>query len=324
MVSSRQTLRNRLKLRQLALLPALDETGSLHKAADRLGMSQPAATRLLQDLEELIGAELFERTSKGMVTTSMGRLFVQHAITILAGVDQIHEDAQALRNGHAGTLHLGLFSGAPPLLAARAIASIKATTPQVEVRLVAADNEKLLADLHDGSLGMVIGRAPPASAAGSLNFEPLYTDYFAVACSTANALAPQGPCQLSQLMDFPWILPLPGTPFRQSLDIQFLGQCGRLPRNLTECGSLPAMQALLATGDYVAVMPRALAQPLASAGQIRILIDRLANIAGPVGVITRSNEARSSVTHRLVQALHAAWQELQASDHETGSATSKH
>lgn len=324
MVSSRQTLRNRLKLRQLALLPALDETGSLHKAADRLGMSQPAATRLLQDLEELVGAELFERTSKGMVTTSMGRMFVHHAIAILAGIDQVHDEAQALRAGHAGTLHVGLFSGAPPMLAARAIAAIKATTPLVQVRLVAADNEKLLSDLQDGSLGLVIGRTPPASAAASLNFEPLYTDYFAVACSAANTRAPQGPCQVPQLMDFPWILPLPGTPFRQSLDLQFLGQCGRLPQDLTECGSVAALQALLATGDYVAVMPRALALPLAHTGQVRILIDRLANIAGPVGIITRGNEARSSVMSRMVQALHAAWQALQESDHETASAPPKH
>ena len=117
----------------------------------------------------------------------------------------------------------------------------------------------------------------------------------------------------------PWILPLPGTPLRNSLDIQFLGQCGRLPRNLTECGSIAAVQALLATGDYLAVMPRALAQPLARAGQIRILIDRLANIAGPVGIITRSNEARSTVISRMVQALHAAWHELHARDQDTGA-----
>lgn len=324
MVSSRQTLRNRLKLRQLALLPVLDETGSLHKAADRLGMSQPAATRLLQDLEELIGTELFERTNRGMVATSMGRLFIQHAIAILAGIDQVHDEAQSLRSGHAGTLHVGLFSGAPPMLAAQALTAIKAATPQVEVRLVAADNEKLLADLQEGSLGLVIGRAPPASAAGSLNFELLYTDYFSVACSASHPGAPQAPCPLPELMPFPWIFPLPGTPFRHSLDIHFLGQCGRLPANLTECGSISAVEALLATGDYIAVMPRALAQPLAQAGQIRILIDRLANIAGPVGVITRSNEARSSVVNRMVQALHQAWQALQASDHETGSAAPKH
>jgi DNA-binding transcriptional LysR family regulator len=319
MVSSRQTLRNRLKLRQLALLPALDETGSLHKAADRMGMSQPSATRLLQDLEELIGAELFERTSKGMVTTPMGRLFVHHAITILAGIDQIHDEAQALRSGHAGTLHLGLFTGAPPLLAAQAIAAIKQTTPEIDVRLVAADNDKLLSDLQDGSLGMVIGRAPAAMASGTLNFELLYTDYFAVTCSIANTRVPPDACELPELMTMPWILPLPGTPLRNSLDIQFLGQCGRLPRNLTECGSIAAVQALLATGDYLAVMPRALAQPLARAGQIRILIDRLANIAGPVGIITRSNEARSTVISRMVQALHAAWHELHARDQDTGA-----
>ena len=324
MVSTRQTLRNRLKLRQLALLPALDETGSLHKAADRLGMSQPAATRLLQDLEELIGVALFERTSKGMLPTRMGRVLVRRAITILAGVDQIHEETQALRSGHVDTLHLGLFTGAPPLLAAQAIAAIKQTTPEVEVRLVTADNVQLLSDLQDGSLDMVIGRAPPASTSANLSFERLYTDYFTVTCSIANTRVSADACGLQQLVSLPWIFPLPGTPLRNSLDIQFMGQCGRLPTNLTECGSIAAMQALLATGDYLAVMPRALAQPLARAGQIRILMDRLANIAGPVGIITRSHEARSTVMNRMVQALHAAWQEQQTRELEADENGSKH
>lgn len=322
MVTTRQSLRNRLKFRQLALLPALDETGSLHKAAERLGMSQSAATRLLQDLEDLIGAELFDRTNKGMVPNRMGRMLVQRAITILAGVDQMHEEVQALRSGHTGTMSLGVFTGAPALLAAQAITAIKLTTPEVEVRLVCADNVQLLSDLQDGSLDMVIGRAPPASASANVSFELLYTDYFAVTCSISNTRVPADACRLPQLVSMPWIVPLPGTPLRNSLDIQFLGQCGRLPPNLTECGSIAAMQALLTTGDYLAVMPRALAQPLARGGQIRILIDRLANIAGPVGIITRSHEARSTVMDRMVQALHTAWQDLQASAQETSLGSS--
>ena len=325
MVSSRQILRNRLKLRQLALLPALDETGSLHKAADRLGMSQPAATRLLQDLEELMQAELFERTPKGMQATPIGRLMIRQAVAVLAGIDQIHDEALALRSGNRGHLRLGIFPAAPPALAAQAISALKQESPQIEVQLHVADNDRLLADLQDGTLALVIGRAPPVHLAGTLDFELLYTDHFSVACGASHTRIPQLVEGLADLLGFPWVLPLPGTAFRNSLDLQFLAQCGGLPRNITECGAITGIQALLATGESVAVMPRALARPLSEVGQLRILIDRLPHIAGPVGVMTRSGESRSAPQTRLIEALHNACRTLRVlADDEPASLGSKH
>jgi molybdenum-dependent DNA-binding transcriptional regulator ModE len=98
---NRHTLRNRLKLRQMHLLATLADAPSLHKAAARLGMSQPAATRLLQELEETMGGPLFERTGRGLAPTDMGRLLMRHAQLLVAGIDQVYEEALALRTGDA-------------------------------------------------------------------------------------------------------------------------------------------------------------------------------------------------------------------------------
>lgn len=324
MVSSRQTLRNRLKLRQLTLLVALDETGSLHKAADRLGMSQPAATRHLQDLEALMGAALFERTRKGMQATPMGQLLIRHAAMVLAGIDHVHEEAQALQSGNTGSLRIGLHAGAPSALVAQAMAALKQATPQLDIQLVEGDHDQLLSDLQEGRLGMVIGRAPPVHAPG-LAFEVLFTDHFCVICDAQNTRLPREPEGLTDLLAFAWVLPFAGTAFRKSLDIQFLGQCGRLPANLIETVSVTTIQALLPLGDHVAVMPRAVARPLLQAGQARVLIDRLAGISGPVGIITRMGEARNSAVVRLVQALHEASQALLVqTDHKSASPQPKH
>jgi DNA-binding transcriptional LysR family regulator len=324
MVSSRQTLRNRLKLRQLNLLVALDETGSLHKAADRLGMSQPAATRHLQDLEGLMGASLFERTRKGMQATPMGQLLIRHAAMELAGIDHVHEEAQALQSGNTGCLRIGLHAGAPSALVAQAITSLKQATPHLGIQLVEGDHDQLLSELQEGRMGMVIGRAPPVNAPG-LAFEALFTDHFCIVCGAQNTSLPREPEGLADLLPFSWVLPFAGTAFRKSLDLQFLGQCGRLPSDLIETVSVTTVQALLTRGDHVAVMPHAVARPLLQAGHARVLIHRLAGITGPVGITTRSGEARNSALARLVQALHDASRDLMAqTDHKSGSPQSKH
>jgi DNA-binding transcriptional LysR family regulator len=67
----------RLKSRQLALVVALDDTRSLRQAAERIHISQPAATRLLQELESQLGVELFQRSRRGMQPTMAGEVMVR-------------------------------------------------------------------------------------------------------------------------------------------------------------------------------------------------------------------------------------------------------
>ncbi|HSV81843.1 MAG TPA: LysR substrate-binding domain-containing protein [Ramlibacter sp.] len=319
MQSSSAALRNKLKLRQLALLAELEQAGTLHKAADRLGMSQPAATRLIHELEELMGASLFERTSRGMAPTDMGRLLIRHAAMVLAGIDHVYQEAVALRSGNAGILRAGLFPGVPPRLVAAAITQVKRESPRMDVQLVEGANDRLLAALREGDLNIVVGRAPAGEDSQAFAFELLFTEYFSVVCA-ANG-EPPATADLAALVDHPWVLPSPGSALRSSLDVQFLSRCGRLPPNLIEASVSPTVVALLNAGNYLAVMPSLQARDYAAGRQLRIVIPRLAHLAGPIGTITRAGEAQSSQALRLVEALRAASEPLNhaAGDPETGS-----
>lgn len=325
MAASSASLRNRLKLRQLALLAELDAAGSLHKAADRLGMSQPAATRLVQELEQLIGASLFERTSRGMTPTDMGRLLMRHASMVLVGVDHIGQEAAALRSGNAGTLRVGMFPGVPPKLVAAAVIGLKRETPRMEIRLIQSDNETLLDDLRDGRLDVVVGRGPASSAKKELDFELLYDEHFCVVTSQAIAESTES-CRFEHLIDHAWVLPLPNTALRSNLELLFLSQCGRLPVDFVEAVSSPVVVALITKGNRVATMPSWIAREHESSGRMRILIARLADITGPIGLITRSGEALSSQANRMAEALRASRQHVDGSptDSKTGSRPPNH
>src|SRR5882724_3421997 len=80
-------LRSRLKMRQVRLLVALDEHRNMHRAAASLSVTQPAATRLLGDLEKLLGLRLFERSARGVTPNAYGESMVRHARMILSALD---------------------------------------------------------------------------------------------------------------------------------------------------------------------------------------------------------------------------------------------
>src|SRR5450631_3885935 len=86
----------RLKSRQMLLLIALQEMRSLRKAAASLNMTQPTATKLLQDLEHAIGLPLFDRGRRGVQPTNYGEVMIRHARLVLADLDRTRLELEAL------------------------------------------------------------------------------------------------------------------------------------------------------------------------------------------------------------------------------------
>ena len=95
-------IRARLKTRQLLLLVALAEEGNIHRAAQVLSMTQPAASKLLKDLEDVLEVSLFDRLPRGMRPTWYGETMIRHARMALANLNQAHDEIGALKRGHYG------------------------------------------------------------------------------------------------------------------------------------------------------------------------------------------------------------------------------
>src|ERR671930_406610 len=97
-----------MKMHQLQAVVAVAEQGSLRAAARSLDMAQPTLTRSLSELERELGAPLFERRSRGMVATALGRTFVGRAVAILNDVRRAREEFEQLRGSTGGSLTIGL------------------------------------------------------------------------------------------------------------------------------------------------------------------------------------------------------------------------
>ena len=102
----------RLQLRHFRLIHAIAELGQLSHAADRLAITQPAASRVLAEIERLVGQRVFERHPKGMKPTAIGEVMARHAGVLLSGLEQAAGEMEAFRRGRSGTVRVGAVTGA--------------------------------------------------------------------------------------------------------------------------------------------------------------------------------------------------------------------
>jgi DNA-binding transcriptional LysR family regulator len=138
-------LHSRLKLRHLQLLVALDKQQKLQLAADSSGMSQPAASKLLSDLEEGMGQALFDRMGRSLEVNSFGAILTRRAHAILAELEGARDEINALHEGHLGRVAIGSIDAPAILLVAAAVTRAQALYPRLEIEVQTESSNVLLA-----------------------------------------------------------------------------------------------------------------------------------------------------------------------------------
>src|SRR5262245_59831781 len=95
-------LRSRLKIRHVQIVLAIADMGNLLRAAQLLNISQPAMSKALAEVEEVVGVRLFDRTPFGTKPTLSGEALIQYGRNVLADMDRMHDALCAIRQGDAG------------------------------------------------------------------------------------------------------------------------------------------------------------------------------------------------------------------------------
>lgn len=278
------------KLRQLALLSAIAETGTLRAAADRISVSQPGATRLLHEIESMLGVKLFERVKGRMVITAAGETMTAHANSLQNGMLHAYTETIEAAKGNAGHVRLGIFSSLDPELLSSGLLSVRAKMPNVRMSVVEAPQDLLTTALRRFEVDAAVGRLISMAGADDLRYEVLYKESFCVVCGNANPLARRNRhVDVEQLLDAQWVLAPLDSALGQQIDAWFMTKYGKTPRGNIVTRSLLAHLALLSSSEDVGVLPSGLARFLERTGQLRILAPGVANVEGVVTFITRTS-----------------------------------
>ena len=315
---------SRLKMRQIALLAHLNEERCVIRAAEAVGMTQPAASKLLREIEADLQVQLFERHARGVVPTSSGEILARHARTILAEMQLAQQELATLKSGLSGQASLGTVTTPVADLVPAAIASLKRRHPGLLVSIELDHSRPLLEKLVQGELDVLVARLLDAESADNLQFEPLRDERHAVLVGGQHPLARKTGVRLEDLASCPWILPPPGSVLRERLVGLFLQKGMQLPANIVQTQSLQVITHLLRNTDAVAVLQHEAVGPLCECGFLAVLIEDLGLEIGCFGIITRRGHKLSAGGRALLDALRDAARKLYVRNAEVSPAGPTH
>lgn len=315
MAASDPVTSGRLRLRQLLLLTALGETGNLRQAAARIGIAQPAATRLLSDLETGIGARLFDRSPRGMAVNSYGEAMIRHARRALNELARAHEEVSALAGGHAGRLRLGAVTSVAPVLLPRAAARLRQEQPGLHLSFLEGGHDLLVEALNRGEIDALVARAIPSDAAMAVRYELLFRERHVMVCGPRHPLAALGRLSLAQVVDEAWILPPATFPFRREFELTMIAATGRRPVDVIDSVSILSNQTMLRESRLLGIMPVSVARPLAEQKVIAMPALEAELPTGTVALLTGGAAPELPLVARFAVALRAIAREIERDNH---------
>ena len=296
----------RLKLRQLRLLVAVSNHGSIQNAAREMGISQPAATKMIQDLEIDFEVTLFTRTNRGVIPTIFGDTLIRHGKLIFAQVSSAAQELDDLNEGNSGRVVVGTLLAASTKLLPAAITTVMRDRPKIAIKINEGTNEILMPALMSGEIDLVVGRLPSRRHRDQLKQETLFEDRITAVVGNAHPLAQIKSLPFEQIRPFGWILPPPETTMRRQIDQFFISQGQYAPPFAIESVSYLANRALLQSGDWVGLMPAEVVQQDVESGYLAALDWNVPFGQSPIGVTHRSDNSLSPAGHAFKDALHLA------------------
>ncbi len=290
----------RLRTRQLALLNLLDTERNLGRAATALNISQPAASKLLQQVEDAFGVPLFDRHARGMAPTPYGEAVVRYARRMLTDFAFMHEEIMALHSGLQGALRIGSVPGAIPQLLAPMLVDYKHRHPRVAVSITVDTSNVMIRQLARGEVDLVLGRLTTGHGEGDYSSVPLLDEALVVVTRASHPLARQDCVSFNDLISMEWILQPPGAPQRVRFEAALHEAGVDQHLNITETASTIVTTAMLEISDMVAVMPASLADHYGRLGVLRVLPVELSIHLQPIHLITRHNQSLSPAAMHFV------------------------
>jgi DNA-binding transcriptional LysR family regulator len=293
---------HRLKLRDLRLLLAVVEWGSMAKAAAHLNLTQSGVSKAIAELEHTFGVRLFDRTAQGAEPTLYGRTLIKGSAAVFDELRQSVNSIEHLADPTSGELRVGCTEPMSWGIVPTVIDRLVQRHPRLSFHVAQSDPNSLrYRDLPARKIELAIGRIIGPVPDDDVDAEILYDEKAFVVAGTQSRWAGRRKIRLAELADEPWTLPTPDSFARSLLEETFRASGLPPPRINVVSYSIPLHNALLANGHFLCVLPRSLLQFSAKLISFKVLPVELPVRPGPVGIITLKNRTRSPVAQLFIE-----------------------
>lgn len=284
----------RIKLRDLRLLHATVEAGSMAKAARTLSMSQPAISYALSEMEKVLGVPLLERSAQGVTPTDCGRALLDRSKIVFNELRLGLREIEAITDPAIGELAIGTT---PPMsaVASAVINSTIQTYPRMTFHLVNEPTQVLISKLRQREIEIAITRMVQPNSDDDLGLENLFDDQLAVIAGRSNRWVRHRNPTLSELYDEPWVFQPPGGYLFPIIRQAFASHGLEPPKATVTTPSTHAMAMLVANGPFLAIHPEAMLKIPTVHPSLSALPVELPSTRNPISLVTLANRSPSKI-----------------------------
>ncbi len=302
----------RVKYRHLQTFVEVARQGSVVKAADSLSVSQPAITKTIRELEEALGAVLFERDGRGIRITRPGEVFLRHAIASLTALRQGIDSVSREEIDNVPPVRIGALPTVSTRIMPRAMTLFLSEQTRSRIKIVTGENAVLLEQLRMGDLDLVVGRLAAPEKMTGFSFEHLYSEKVLFVVRAEHPLLAGGPVY-ANLGSYPVLMPTRGSIIRPFVD-QFLIANGAatLPTQI-ETVSDSFGRAFVRMSDAIWIISSGVVAGDIEDGLLVALPIDTGETRGPVGLTLRADMPLSLPLSIVIQTIRQAAAEAVAS-----------
>lgn len=237
--------------RRLAVIASLAEKRNMPAVAREFGITQPAISSALKDLESGLGVTLFNRNARGLTATPAGEIVAFYFKRVLSELRHIGPDIAASEGTLQGSVNVGALPLGRTQILPLAIASLLARHPGLHVTTVESPYDALAASLRSGDIDFILGALRSAGEAKDLQQEPLFEDRISVIARAGHPLARAKRIDFRMLREASWTLSRHGSPSRELLERFFSDARQAPPLPAVETGDLAVLRGLLLESDML-------------------------------------------------------------------------
>ena len=302
-------IERRVSLRDLRVLVSVIESGSMGKAAKLLATSQPAVSRSIADLEHAFGVRLLERSAYGVEPTRYGRALLKRGVAMFDELGQGVKDIGFLADPSVGDLTIAASIAIAEGLLCGVIGDLSRRYPRLNFDVLASDTATAYRALLDRRVDLAVVHVIDPIDTEHMHVETLLRDPHVVVAGAQNRLLRKRRIKLSDLMDEPWAMPPPGSPYCSVVVEAF--RAGKLPMPRSVVSStLPVRTTLLATGNFLSMVPWSVMQFPPKNLLLRTLPIDLPATARPLALVTLKNRTLNPVAGVFADQMRAAAKRL--------------
>jgi DNA-binding transcriptional LysR family regulator len=301
----------RLRLRDLHVLAAVVQAGSMAKAAVALGVSQPVVSEAIADLEATIGVRLVDRSRRGATVTPYGQAILSRSQIAFDELRQGIRDIEFLADPQVGEVRIGAAESLAIGILPPIIDELSRRFPHVRFRVAQTStlNPRLeFPDLRERKLDIVLARVVQTFGAfdhaEDLAVEKLLDDHLAVVAGATSPWASRRKLTLADLADAPWILPLNSWNSLR-VDEAFASLGMKPPEVIVDTFSLALRNQLLMTGRFVAAIPASTLAPKARSDALKVLPVELPQQPWPIVMVTLKDRTLTPAAQCFVECARA-------------------